>query len=498
MTDRMASVEIVEASVASLQSAMAAGLLTARALVQFYLDRIDRVDRDRLGGVLAVSPDALGEADARDRERAAGNVLGPLHGIPVLLKDNIESAGSLPTTAGSLALAENRTDRDAHLVSRLRSAGAVILGKANLSEWANFRAKNPTSGWSAVGGQTRNAYDPKMNPCGSSSGSGVAVSASFCAVAIGTETSGSILCPSAMNGVVGLKPTVGLVSRSGIVPISHTQDTAGPIGRSVADVAALLGGMLGADPLDAISAGAARFEGTDYVSPLASASLRGRRLGVVRRGWGKHPVVTLRLDAAVRALRDAGAELVDDLVLTHPADLAARELNLLLYEFKSGLHAYLDTLPDPKLRALRLADLIAFNEAHAAQELAHFGQELLVAANEKGPLTEASYLESLERLRCVSHGALDGLLQTHGLDALVMPSNSPAWPIDYEVGDGGSVSSAEYPAIAGYPNLTVPCGFEGGLPLGLSFAAGPYQEGTLLEIGHAFEQLTRHRVAPEL
>jgi amidase len=487
--------ELEEATVAGLGSAMASGAVTARALTEGYLARIETID-PALGSVLERNPDAEQIAGSLDDERRSGRVRGPLHGIPLLIKDNLDTADRMHTTAGSFALGDAPPSRDAFVVERLREAGAVILGKANLSEWANFRSTRSTSGWSARGGQTRNPYALDRSPCGSSSGSGVAVSANLCAAAVGTETDGSIVCPSSVNGIVGIKPTVGLVSRSGVIPVSHTQDTPGPMARTVADAAAMLWAMAGVDVRDAATA-AARVEANDTASP-GPDGLRGARIGVGRNLAGFHDRVDRLFEDALGVLRDLGAELVDPADVPHADELEEPELEVLLYDFKADLETYLSGLgPEQPYRTL--LQLIAFNEEHAEAEMPTFGQELFEKASEKGPLTEPAYLEALSTCRRLSRDeGLDAVMDEHRLDAVVAPSNAPAWLIDYANGDhlvGGNSTPA---AVAGYPNVTVPAGFAFGLPVGISFMGRPWSESTLIRLASAFEHATRARRPPRL
>ncbi len=489
---------LLEADVASLQAMMGSGELTSEQLVRFYLDRIERFDGE-LRSVLGVNPEALVEARERDAERAAGTVRGPLHGIPVLLKDNIEAAGPLATTAGSLALVGNVTGRDAPLVARLRDAGAVILGKANLSEWANFRSERSSSGWSGVGGQTRNPYDPSRSPCGSSSGSGVAVAANFTALAVGTETNGSVVCPSTVNGVVGIKPTVGLVSRTGVVPISHTQDTAGPMARTVADAVVLLSAMIGPDEADPATSVAAEAEGWSLIDHVRADGLAGKRIGVVRSEAGFHSEVDALFEAAIADLARAGAVIVDDLELEPPEGYWPKGYDVLLYEFKHDLNAYLATLPDPRYSELTLEALIEFNREHAEEEMPWFGQEIFLQSEAKGPLSDEDYADALDLVRTASRAdGIDRLLAEHELDALVAPTGAPAWTIDLVNGDHFIGGSSSYPARAGYPNITVPMGMVHGLPVGISFFASALAEPTLIEIASGYEQATHHRRPPAL
>ena len=485
--------DVDEATIRELQAAMASGELTSRSLTETYLARIEAVD-PTLRSVLETNPDAIEIADAMDAERRSGSVRGSLHGIPVLVKDNIDTADRMETTAGSFALGDVSPARDAFVVGRLRDTGAVILGKANLSEWANFRSTRSSSGWSARGGQCRNPYDLDRSPCGSSSGSGVAVSANLCAVAVGTETDGSIVCPSSVNGIVGIKPTVGLVSRSGVVPVSHSQDTPGPMARTVADAAALLTALAGVDERDAATA-EARIE-PDYAAFLVPDGLRGARIGVARKLAGFNDRVDRLFEDGLAAMRDLGAELVDPADVPHTDELEDPELEVFLFEFKADLEAYLGRL-GPSQPHRTLADLIAFNNEHADDEMPFFRQELFEKAAEKGPLTEAAYLDALATCRRVSRTeGIDAVMDEHRLDALVAPSNAPAWRIDYANGDhyvGGNSTPA---AVAGYPNVTVPMGFAFDLPIGISFVGRAWTEGTLIRLASVFEHATRHRRPP--
>jgi amidase len=489
--------ELEEASVAFLQGRMAAGELTARRVTEACLARIAALDRQgpELRSVIETNPDALAIADALDAERRAKGARGPLHGIPVLLKDNVDTADRTTTTAGSLALAGSTPPRDSGVAARLRDAGAVLLGKANLSEWANFRSTRSVSGWSARGGQCRNPYALDRNPCGSSSGSGVAVSANLVPLAVGTETDGSIVCPATTCGIVGIKPTVGLVSRAGIIPISHTQDTAGPMARTVADAAVLLTALAGIDPRDPATA-SGRGRATDYTKALDADGLRGARIGVARNLAGFHPDTDRLLDEAVAEMKRRGAEVVDPADVPNVRELGDPELEVLLYEFKAGLAAYFASL-GPEAPVRTLADVIAFNERSREREMPFFGQELFLKAQEKGPLTTPAYIEALATCRRLSREeGLDAVLDRHRLDALVAPTGSPAWVIDPVTGDhyiGGSSTPA---AVSGYPAVTVPMGFVFGLPVGLSFVGRAWSEALLVRVAFAFEQATTHRRPP--
>lgn len=487
--------DLEEATIAELQDAMESGRLSARALTELYLARIDAVDRNgpTLRAMLDLNPDALAIADSLDAERRAGRVRGPLHGIPVVIKDNIDTADRMTTTAGSRALEGSIAPRDAFVVERLRAAGAVILGKTNLSEWANFRSTRSSSGWSGRGGQVRNPYALDRSPCGSSSGSAVAVAANLAAASVGTETDGSIVCPAGANGVVGIKPTVGLVSRSGIIPIAHSQDVAGPMGRTVADAATLLGAMTGEDPRDATTA--VRPAERDYTRFLDADALRGARIGVVRRRMtGYHPGTDSLLEAAIADLRAAGAVVVDSLAVPHHGDYRGAEWNILLYEFKHGLNEYLADLGEAA-PVRTLADVIAFNEADRERSMPYFGQEIFLLAEAKGDLTEPEYLEALETAKLAGAG-IDSILRQHELDALVAPTGSPAWAIDLVTGDHFLGASSAPAAVAGYPNVTVPMGQVFGLPVGLSFFGGAWTEPRLIALAYAYEQATRHRAPP--
>ena len=495
---RAAPLDLSELDIEALQAKLQDGSLTSRSLTQWYLDRIAAIDDagPTLNAVIATNPDALAMADELDAERRAGTLRGPLHGIPILLKDNIDTGDRQLTTAGSLALAAAPAPHDAEVARRLREAGAVLLGKTNLSEWANFRSARSSSGWSAVGGQTRNPYVLDRSPCGSSSGSGVAVSAGLAAAAVGTETDGSIICPASVNGIVGFKPTLGLVSRRGIVPIAHSQDTAGPMARSVADAAILLDVLAGTDAADAATAEADAHR-SGFRAALDGASLRGRRIGIVRRIGGDDDRGKPVLDAVVATLRAQGAEVVDPVELRPGSDYGADELQVLLHEFKADLGAYL--AGRGLLSMASLADVIAFNEREAARELRWFGQDLMLAAQAKGGLDSPEYRAALARSkRLAGPQGIDAALAGHRLDALVALSRSPAWSIDLVNGDGSDsgFGSSTAAAVAGYPNVTVPAGFVHGLPVGISFFAGAWQDAQVLALAHAFEKAHAARRPP--
>jgi amidase len=488
-----------EATVAQLQEWMREGRYTSEALTRLYIERIEAIDRHgpRLNAIIELNPDALAIAARLDRERAEGRVRGPLHGIPVVIKDNIDTADRMMTTAGSLALVGAPALKDAFLVERLREAGAVLLAKTNLSEWANFRSSKSASGWSGRGGQTKNPYALDRNPCGSSSGTGAAVAASLAAVGIGTETDGSVVCPASANGLVGFKPTLGLVSRSGIVPIAHSQDTAGPMTRTVADAAVLLGAIAGLDPADDGTAGARDRIAADYTTFLDAGGLKGARLGVARKKvTGSSPAADRLFERAIADLRRLGADIVDPADIGSIGEYDDSEFEVLLYEFKADLNKYLATRTGVPIRTLKEA--IEFNETHKDREMPFFGQEIFLMAEAKGPLTDEAYLKALEKNLKLSREGIDGVMKAHGLDAIVMPTLYPAWTTDLINGDhylGGSSTAA---AVSGYPTITVPMGDHYGLPVGLTFVAGAWSEGTLIKLAYAYEQGTKHRKAPKL
>lgn len=490
--------ELEEATVATLQKKMQRGGLTARALTQAYLERIEALNRKgpQLHHVIETNPEALSIAEALDAERKAKGPRGPLHGIPILIKDNLDTADKMTTTAGSLALAGSIPPRDSFVAQKLRQAGAILLGKANLSEWANIRSNRSVSGWSARGGQARNPYALDRNPCGSSSGSGGAVSANLCALTIGTETDGSIVCPAGANGVVGLKPTVGLVSRSGIIPIAHSQDTAGPMARTVRDAAILLAALTGEDPRDSATRDSHDQAYNDYTRFLDPEGLRGARLGVARKLFGFHPGVDRLLEDALVEMKRRGAVIVDPANIPHLGEYDESELEVLLYELKADLSAYLASL-GTQAPVKTLADVIAFNEAHRAAEMPFFGQDLFLKAQEKGPLSTPAYREALEKdLRLSRTEGIDAVMDELKLDAIVAPTGGPAWTIDPVNGDHFTGGSSTAAAVAGYPNISVPAGFLFGLPVGISFMGRAWSEPTLLRIAFAFEQATKHRRPP--
>jgi amidase len=488
------TVAVEEVSIDTLQAQMRSGAASSADITAAYLKRIAAMDRrgPTLRSIIALNPDAMAQARRLDAERRAGRVRGPLHGIPVLIKDNIETADPVATTAGSLALRDNVTRRDAPLVAYLRRAGAVILGKTKLSEWANIRSTRSMSGWSAVGGLVRNPYALDRTACGSSSGSGAAIAASFAAVAVGTETDGSVVCPSSINGLVGFKPTLGLVSRSRVVPISHSQDTPGPMGRSVRDVALLLSAMAGPDPTDTATATTVV---KDYTAGLPAATLSGRRIGVIRPA-DMTPALTERFDAALAVLRDAGATLVE---VRQPKleGLGKAELLVLQTELKADLNAYLATTP-AAVTTRTLDQVIAFNRAHAAEEMPFFAQETFEAAARTRGLDDPAYLAARrDSLRLAAKEGIDAMLQTAGADLLVEPTYAAAWLSDPVHGDQyGGPSASELPAVAGYPHLTVPMGVAQGLPVGLSFIGTGGSDAAVLAAGYAYEQRASARVAP--
>jgi amidase len=488
--------ELEEATIAQLQEGLKAGEYTSRRLCQLYAARIDEIDRrGALRSMIETNPDALALADAADAERRAGRVRGPLHGIPVVIKDNIATGDKMKTTAGSLALADRPAPRDATVARRLRDAGAILLGKTNLSEWANFRSTHSVSGWSGRGGLCRNPYALDRNPCGSSSGTGAAISASLAAVGVGTETDGSIVCPSSANSLVGIKPTLGLVSRRGIIPIAHSQDTAGPMARTVADAAALLGVLAGTDPEDPATA-AARVE-SDYTKFLDPDGLRGARIGVARaKFFGYSPSADTLVEAAIDVMKRAGAVIVDPADIPHAGEYDDAEFTVLLYEFKADLNAYLAGLGD-QTPAKTLADLIAFNDQARDRELPYFGQEIFTMAQEKGPLSDDAYVEALAHCRRLSRTeGLDVVFAKEKLDAIVAPTGSPPWTTDLVNGDHFLGASSTPAAVSGYPSVSVPVGYVHGLPVGMSFIGTAWSEPALIRLAYAYEQAARPRRAP--
>jgi amidase len=489
------SFDLSEVDINQLQRGTKSGLYTARSVTQMYLTRIEDLDKQgpAVNAVIELNPDALAIADQLDREYKGKGPKGLLHGIPVLIKDNIDTADRMSTTAGSLALTGSSASKDAFLVQRLRESGAVILGKTNLSEWANFRASHSVSGWSARGGQTRNPYVLDRNPCGSSSGSAVAVATNLCTVAVGTETDGSIVCPSAVNGIVGIKPTLGLISRNGVIPIAHSQDTAGPMARTVADAATLLSVLANPDPDD--SATKDSNVQSDYAKFLDPKGLRGARIGVARRFFGFSAAVDRVINGCIAEIRREGAEVVDPVDYPSHVGLDDSELEVLLYEFRADLNAYLKTRPS--LRVRTLADVITFNEERRSEEMPYFEQDLMIKAEKKGSLTEAAYKDALaQNHQLTRNEGIDAVMSRYQLDAILAPSNGPAWLTDWVAGNHVSGGCSQPAAVAGYPHITVPAGFVYGLPVGISFFGPAWSEPTLLRIAYAFEQGTKKRQPP--
>ena len=490
------NLDVAERSLTDLAEGLKLGKVSAKALVEAYRDRIETVDQSgaELKSVIALNPNALEEAKALDKLRKDGKPLGPLHGLPILVKDNIETKDPIATTAGSLALSENITGRDASVIARLRAAGAIILGKTNLSEWANIRSEASTSGWSAVGGLTRNPYALDRSVCGSSSGSGAAAAASLAAAAIGTETDGSITCPSAINGLVGIKPSVGLVSRTGIVPISHSQDTAGPMTRSVADAAALLTIMAGSDPADPATIEADKRK-MDYTLALKTNALKGQRLGVLRFLTGYHAQTDHVFQKAVETLKAAGAEVVEIPIFPELSKLGALENLVLMTELKTDLNAYLAKAA-PAVKARTLSAVIAFNKDHP-EEMALFGQDTFLRAETTKGLNDPAYKKALAEARLLAGPqGIDKLLKTHKVSALIAPTTGPAWTLDPVTGDHYLGAASQLPAVSGYPHITVPMGQVMGLPVGLSFIGTKWDEANLIGLAYAYEQKAKARIAP--
>ena len=490
------TVDYSEYEIESLQALMQQGKLSSRQLVQYYLDRIEALDRNgpKLNSMIEVNPQAIEIAVALDDERKVSGPRGPMHGIPVVLKANIDTADGMETTAGSLALKGHHPPADAFVVTKLREAGAVILGKANLSEWANFRSTHSSSGWSSIGGQTKNPYDLVRNPCGSSSGSAVAVAASLTSVAVGTETNGSVVCPSSVNGIVGIKPTLGLVSRSGIIPIAHSQDTAGPMGRTVKDAAFLFNAMVGADPADPL---ADKFPDSlpDFAGNLSKDALRGARIGIYRgySGAGADERVDGILDSTILTLMALGADIVDPVEIDTEGMNAAQH-EVLYYEFKADLNAYLEKSGAP---IKSLVGIIEYNSAHSDTVMPIFGQEDMIEAQGKGPLTDEQYLNSLAASKRISQDGINHALEAHQLDALIAPTRGPAWLTDHINGDQSSgISSSSLAAISGYASITVPAGDVVGLPIGISFIGGAFSDAKLIQLAYAFEQASQARKPP--
>ena len=491
--------ELDEITLAELQQGLQSGKYSSRSLVEKYVDRINDIDRKgpTLRSVIELNPDAESIAVALDRERKERGPRSPLHGIPILIKDNIDTYDRMMTTAGSLALVGSKPAQDAFVAKKLRAAGAVILGKTNLSEWANFRSNKSSSGWSGRGGQTKNPYALDRNPCGSSSGSGVAVAANLCAAAIGTETDGSVVCPSSANSLVGIKPTVGLVSRAGIIPIAHSQDTAGPMARTVADAAMLLTAMVGEDPRDPMTKESRGKAAPDYTKFLDRDGLRGMRIGVARKHFGFSERVDMLMSDLGKEMKSLGAVFVDPADIPTSGKFDDSELEVLLYEFKADLNTYLAGL-GPQAPVKSLKDVIDFNNRNRDREMPYFGQDLLEKAQAKGPLTSKAYIQALNKNHLLTRAqGIDFIMRKHRLDALVAPTGGPPWPTDWLNGDhfSGGYSSAS--AVAGYPHITVPAGYVFGMPVGLSFFGGAYSEGKLIKMAYAFEQATKIRRPPK-
>jgi amidase len=489
--------ELDEITIDDLQKAFQSGQYSSHSLTEKYLARIQEIDKagPMVNAVIELNPDALQIADALEVERRAKGPRGPLHGIPVLIKDNIDTSDRMSTTAGSLALVGSHPPKDAYVAAQLRKAGAVILGKTNLSEWANIRSSHSTSGWSGRGGLTRNPYALDRNPCGSSSGTGAAVSANLCVAGVGTETDGSVVCPSSSNGLAGLKPTVGLVSRSGIVPISHSQDTAGPMARTVRDVAILLGAMAGADAEDSATADSRDKLFPDYTKFLDPAGLKGARLGVVRKYFGFNDAVDQLMDTLLGEMKRAGAEIVDPADIPTIGKFDDSELMVFYYELKADLAAYLARRGSSSVKSLK--DVIEFNELNRGREMPYFGQDIFLKSEQKGPLSSKEYLDALALNHQLSRAeGIDFVMDKFKLDALVAPTAGPAWITDLINGDHAAGNSSSAAAVAGYPNINVTAGYLWGLPVGISFFGRAWSEPTLLKIAYSFEQLTKARQKP--
>lgn len=493
------SFELDELTIDDLQKGMASGKYNARSLTQMYLSRIEAIDRNgpAVKSVIELNPDAMAIANTLDNERRAGRVRGRLHGVPVLIKDNIDTHDRMTTTAGSLALAGSIPLQDSFVAKRLRDAGAVIIGKTNLSEWANFRSSHSSSGWSGRGGQTRNPYVLDRNPCGSSSGTGAAVAANLAAVGVGTETDGSVVCPANANSLVGIKPTLGLISRAGIIPIAHSQDTAGPMCRTVTDAAILLGALTGIDARDSVTRTSAGKSMNDYTRSLDVNGLKGARIGVHRKAFGFNDAVDRLMKDSIDIIKSRGATVIDPADIPSQGKFDDSELEVLLYEFKADLNAYLASL-GARAPVKSLKEIIDFNEQYRDREMPYFGQDLLIKAQAKGPLTEKAYKDALAKnLRLSRKEGIDFVMNKHKLDALIAPTGGPPWPTDWVNGDHftGGYSSAS--AVAGYPHLTVPAGYLFGLPVGISFFGRAWSEATLIKFAYAFEQATKARRSPQ-
>ena len=490
--------ELDELTIAELQSGVASGKYTAQSLTQKYLDRIDEVDKHgpAINSVLELNPDALSIASDLDKERRAKGARGPLHGVPVLIKDNIDTHDRMTTTAGSLALGGSLPLQDSYVAKKLREAGAVILGKTNLSEWANLRSSHSSSGWSARGGQTKNPYVLDRNPCGSSSGTGAALAANLAAIGIGTETDGSVVCPSNANSLVGIKPTVGLISRAGIVPISHSQDTAGPMCRTVTDAAILLGALTGVDPRDDATKASAGKSYADYGKFLDANGLKGARIGVHRKAFGFSDGVDKLIGECIDIMKKRGATIIDPADIPTQGKFDDSELEVLLYEFKADLNSYLASL-GPRAPVKSLKEIIDFNEQYRDREMPYFGQDLFIKAQAKGPLTDKAYRDALAKDQRLSRKeGIDFVMDKNKLDALIAPTGGPAWPTDWVNGDHFTGGYSTASAVAGYPHVTVPAGYVFGLPIGISFFGRAWSEPTLIKLAYAFEQATKARRPP--
>jgi amidase len=491
--------ELDEMTVGELQSGMASGKYTAHSITRKYLDRVDDIDKrgPAINSIIELNPDALSIATDLDRERKAGRVRGPLHGIPVLIKDNIDTHDRMTTTAGSLALAGSIPPQDSTVAKKLRDAGAVIIGKTNLSEWANFRSSHSSSGWSGRGGQTKNPYVLDRNPCGSSSGTGAAISANLATIGVGTETDGSVVCPSNANSLVGIKPTVGLISRAGIIPISHSQDTAGPMCRTVTDAAILLGGLTGVDPRDRITAISWENTYSNYTKFLDANGLRGARIGVHRKSFGFNDAVDKLMNDCIDIIKRHGATIIDPADIPTQGKFDDSEFEVLLYEFKADLNAYLVSLgAGAPVKSLK--EIIDFNEQYRDREMPWFGQDTMIKAQAKGPLTEKAYKDALAKnLKLSRKEGIDFVMDKNKLDALIAPTGGPPWPTDWVNGDHFTGGYSTASAVAGYPHVTVPAGYVFGMPVGLSFIGKAWSEPTLIKFAYAFEQATKVRRPPQ-
>jgi amidase len=497
VSDAAKAFELEEETISSLSKKLASGTYSSEQLVQLYLNQIDAIDKNgmKLNSIIELNPEAIAIAKTMDAEMKAGKLRGPLHGIPVVIKDNIDTADKMQTTAGSLALEGNIASNDAFVVKRLRDAGAIIIGKTNLSEWANFRSTQSCSGWSSRGGQTKNPYFLDHNPCGSSAGSAVAVSANLCVVAVGTETDGSVVCPSSVSGIVGIKPTIGLVSRSGIIPISHTQDTAGPMARTVEDAAILLGVLAGIDAKDSVTTNSQAKKETDYTKFLNTKALQGKRIGVERKPQGQNQFMHALQKKAIDLIKKQGATVIEIDYLDKINELGAAEFEVMQYEFKAGVNKYLATA-NAKVKTLK--EVIDFNNANEDKAMPYFKQETLLSSNDKKGLDDKDYIEALKKSHFGSQKILDDVIKKNRLDAICGLTMGPACSIDNIYGDRwGDVFLTSPAATSGYPHITVPCGKVYELPVGFSFFGKPYTEGDLIGMGYAFEQASNSRIKPD-